>query len=113
MVFQITVTMYIIHETGLVIFAYKTEHIVLYLLVSRDIDGIIVVSVAVHVVRHDVRVIVSAAPCFVNHAVVVAAFVVDGGRSDDTIRRDILGIVQSDIVWSFNSRNIGEGRFGS
>ena len=60
--FQIRVAMYIIHKACLVILADETEGAVGHLLVGRNVNGVVIVTVTVHIVGQHTRVIVAATP---------------------------------------------------
>ena len=105
--------MHIVHKAGLVTLADEAELAVLYLLVGGDVQGVVVVAVAVHVVGHHVGVVVTATPSLIDQTVVVAAVVVTGCRQDETVGGDILRVVQLDVVGTLDGGNIGEGTLGS
>ncbi len=111
LVLQITVAMHVIHETGLVVGRYETELSICNLFIGWHIDGIVVVTVTVDIVRRHVGVVGTTAPSFVNKAVVIAALVFGSQCSNKTIGCGVLGVVQLDVVGAFNSGHIGKCRF--
>ncbi len=102
--------MNIIHETSLVVLRNEAELVVSNLLISRDIYSIVVVTITVHIVGSHERIVVTAAPCLINKTVVVAALVVTSDRSHETVRSNILRVVQLDVVRALVSRHVSEGR---
>ena len=112
MVFQIAVAVYIVHELLLVVFGLEAEQPVGHLLVGGDIQGVVVVSIAVHVVGCHVRIVVSAAPRLVDDADMVAVLVAVSGRHDKAVGSDILRVVQVDVVRTVDGGDIRECRFG-
>ena len=102
----------IVHEAVAAVSIDKTELVGRNLVIGRDVDGIVGITVTIHVIGEHIRVVVSSAPCFIDKAVVVAAQVVEGRRSDHTVRSDILGVVQLDIVDTSGGRNISNCRLG-
>ena len=79
MLLEITVVVQESHEAIQDVLGLETEvscaHT--YLVVARDVDGIIVEAVAVHVVLCHEAVVGVAAPSLIDEAVVVAALVVE------------------------------------
>ena len=110
MVLQIAVSMYIVHEAGLVIFAGKAELAVLHLLVGGDIECIVSITITVHVILQHVGVVISASPSLVDEAVVVVALVMSCESGNEAVGSGVDGIVKIDVVGSTDSGHIGECR---
>ena len=113
MVLQVAVVVNIVHEAGLVTLTHEAELAVSDLLVGGDVQSVVVVTVAVHVVGHHVGVVVTATPGLINQTVVVATVVMSGSRQHETVRSYILRVVQLDVVGTLDGGNIGEGTLGS
>ena len=75
-ILQVAVAVNIVHEASLVVFRYETEFTLFYLCIGWDVDSIVVVTVAVHIVGGHERVVVTATPCFIYQAIVVVTLVV-------------------------------------
>ena len=113
MVAQVVVVVDVVHEAGLVALRCEAELVVGHLLVGRNVEGIIAVAVAVHVVRQHVRVLIATAPCLVDERVVVAALVVQRSAGNETVGRQVGSIVQHDVVRTLIGGDVGESRLCS
>jgi len=110
---QVVILVHIVHEAIAVVVTDETEQTVLHLRVGWDVESIVVVTVTVHVVDSEVRVVEATTIGLVDDAVVVVSLVVDGSRKDETVWSQVVGIVQLDVVRTFGSRHIGECRLSS
>ena len=72
---EILVNMNEVKETLSIVWRYESEVTVSNLLICRDVDEVVVVTVTVHIVNEHVRVVVTASPSLIDEAVVVAASV--------------------------------------
>ena len=113
MLLQVAVVVKISHETVLIVLRNETELTISNLLIGWDIDSVVVVAVAVHVRNSHVRVVVTSTPSLIDDVVVVATAVVQSSACNETVGGNILRVVQTNVVRTFPSGNIGEGTLGS
>ena len=89
MLAKIFVLVHKIHETVTVILRDKAEFIVLNLLVGRNINCVIVPTIAIHIIHHHVRIFITSSPSLVNETVMVAGLVAMGKGGYYTIRSGV------------------------
>ena len=90
MLAHVLVLVDIIHEAVAAVSVDETELVVIDLLICRDIDGIVGVTVTIHVVGEHVGLFVATPPGLINEVEVVTTLVAKVESCHDTVRSHIL-----------------------
>ena len=106
MLAQILVIVHIVEETVGIFLRNEAEVAAGNLLVGRDEDEVVVVTVTVDVVLGHVAVVVAASPGLVDDAEVVAALVRIAEVCKETVRSYVLGVVEARIVRTVHGTHI-------
>ena len=112
MLAHVFVLVEIIHETVTVAGADKTELVGSHVLVSRNINGVIGVTITIHIVGEHIGLFVSTLPCLIDEIEVVTTLVAEVESGNNTVRSHVLGVVKLDVVRTLGRGNIGESGLG-